>query len=273
MKLGYLYETILLLSGTFVIMALIFVSIALAVSVLCHIRWKNRFTYYSAMTSGIATFVLTLALLLIGFFSVGNFYKNQAELAKERLPDAPLELTAAALVYEKNISPELTFRHPSHWSAIHSLHDDALIRMGNSDREEYMIVLTDAKSEYRGNLEDHAETTSKSLLEGIENGAVVEKNEVLLGTVRALQYHISGSYDGLPIAYLHTTLEDSTGFHQILMWTIESRKKLTFNLYRRVLDSLVFEKLPPGPAAFPAPSEPSGLPTPAGLSEQALDQP
>ena len=105
------------------------------------------------------------------------------------------------------------------------LNEHASLQLTDARHESYVIVLSESKASC-GELTagQHARCTTGALLEALADGRIEGGPEPLIVNGRpALCYELSGTVDGVPIAYLHTTVEGVGAYHQILAWTPAER--------------------------------------------------
>ena len=115
----------------------------------------------------------------------------------------------------------ISIRVPGSWSEM-DLHSDAVIEAGNLFEETYVIVLREPESD-RLDLETFSQFTRESLMASIDEGSATRLGTVTIDGDPALQYEIRGVAEGLRVAYIHTSIDSSNGFVQILAWTLEER--------------------------------------------------
>ena len=119
-------------------------------------------------------------------------------------------------------------RLPAHWSQLQGLNEQATIQAGNKQREEYLIVITEPKDNFAGDLtyRDYSRITRERMIKNLDDAKVVgEPTELLINGRRAVRFEIHGvlKKNRLKIVYLHTTVDGEKSFHQVLAWTMPSR--------------------------------------------------
>ena len=120
------------------------------------------------------------------------------------------------------------------------LHEDASIQLGSHARQAYFVVLTDPKMDLEDGLgfRGHSRITRSSMKEAMKGyEAKRVRDEFFLNGMKGCQYRISGTVDGVKIVYLHTTLESSEYFHQVLAWSVPSKFKDNRPLFRELISS------------------------------------
>jgi hypothetical protein len=115
-------------------------------------------------------------------------------------------------------------RVPEDWSELKNLNDAAEIQAGNKRKEQYILVLSENKSDLAAmNLAQHHRITRDAMLKKMTDVSASEPVEVTINGQSALQDEITGTQEGTNIVFLHTTVEGDKHFHQILAWTSKSR--------------------------------------------------
>ena len=113
---------------------------------------------------------------------------------------------------------------PKSWSIQKDLNDVADLQIADVSKENYLIVISEPKSDFDNiSVEKYSEMTRGFILDSIQGGKLSEPKNLTINGSPALQYQITGSVDGINIVYLHTSVEGSDGFHQVLAWTLPSR--------------------------------------------------
>jgi hypothetical protein len=115
------------------------------------------------------------------------------------------------------------------WSVRPDLeNDEASIKVADTARGAYLIVLTDEKADFADDLtpQGFSDITRAKLLKNLDQPTVVAgpRNLVVNGR-SAVQYEIHGTSRGsrLKLAYLHTAVDGEHTFHQVVAWTILSK--------------------------------------------------
>jgi hypothetical protein len=113
---------------------------------------------------------------------------------------------------------------PADWSELKNLNDAAEIQAGNKSKEQYILVLSENKSDLAAmTLRKHHQITRDAMLKKMTNVSASEPVELTINGQSALQDEITGTQEGTNIVFLHTTVEGDQHFHQILAWTSKSR--------------------------------------------------
>ena len=116
---------------------------------------------------------------------------------------------------------------PAGFKVDDTLHDDAELEVSNVWEENYLVVLTESKLDFDDiTVDEHSELTLGILVDSLDS-ARIEKGprELRIHGLRALQYEVRGSIDGVRVVYLHTTVNGKESFYQIVAWTLPSKFK------------------------------------------------
>lgn len=119
---------------------------------------------------------------------------------------------------ESNV--ELTL--PQGWVDVQNLRPDADLYAAREDRTMYVMVLADPRVSEVGSfvLSDNATQYLSFLDRGLtQEQAEVPTSMTSLNGMKALQYEVKGQVDNVPVVYLHTTVEGSTNYYQVVAWT------------------------------------------------------
>lgn len=113
---------------------------------------------------------------------------------------------------------------PAGWELKSDLNDQADLQAGSFLASLYVIVIKGDKRDMSGmTLEKHSQTTREFLVEKLSEVDTSEPKHLTIDGKPALQYEIRGVLDNTRIVYLHTTVESSTHFYQIVAWTLPTR--------------------------------------------------
>jgi hypothetical protein len=145
------------------------------------------------------------------------------------------------------------------WVEDRELHDSAEIQASKRGSEEYVIVLSENKADFENlTIEQHSEITRGLLVESLTDPEITGPTDVTtVGSNPAVQYEIQGTIEGINVAYLHTTVETPTKYHQILAWTLPSSFERNKPELQQVIQSFKEVEAPAAtepPAESPAPS-------------------
>ena len=126
---------------------------------------------------------------------------------------------------------------PADWEEI-VLNDAADIQAGNLQKEQYFILISEAKADLYGwNLKKHSYVTLGNLVAGLNDPQIKGPIEMEINEQPAIQYEIEGSTSGLRIVYLHTTVESDSAYNQLLAWTLRSKYSENKSLLKDVINT------------------------------------
>jgi hypothetical protein len=147
--------------------------------------------------------------LLIGMIQSDR--ERARELAVERKECKALDGTIAVNV-------------PGDWIDMPQLNALATIRAGNKSKEQYLIVISEPKSDFQDmTLETHHQTTRNQMLQKMKNGSGTNPTTKKINGYPALQDELHGTRENTNVVFLHTTVDTGDHYHQILAWTLKSR--------------------------------------------------
>ena len=125
---------------------------------------------------------------------------------------------------------------PGHWQETTILNDEANIQVCNKRKEQYLIVLTEPKSDFQliMSLEEFSNLTRQGLVDAYR-GKATQPQQTKINGRDAIQSEIRGTVDGVGVFYLHVCVEGEKHFHQILAWTTSALE----NQNRSILESAI----------------------------------
>lgn len=129
------------------------------------------------------------------------------------------------------------------WTEDRELHGSAQIQASNRANENYIIVISESKEDFAEmTLEKHSDITRGSLVKSITNSEVEGPTKLTINGNPAVQYIIRGTIGGINATYLHTTVETTGMYHQVLAWTLRSRFDKNKPVLQQVINS--FKEVP-----------------------------
>ncbi|MBU6229023.1 MAG: hypothetical protein KGQ93_04965 [Cyanobacteria bacterium REEB459] len=108
----------------------------------------------------------------------------------------------------------------------HSLHSRADLQIYHPGQNIYLVVLGESKTVVpSGKLEQQARRYLQLLEQGFTSSTSKESAPVTtqINKIPAVQYEVEGEVMGLPVTYLHTTLEIADYYYQVVVWTASDR--------------------------------------------------
>lgn len=129
------------------------------------------------------------------------------------------------------------------WVKMPELNKEATLRVGYKGKEMYLIVLSDAKSDFQNlTLEQHHQIIRDRMLQKMKTASASEPVPLTIDSHPAVQDELSGTRDDTDIVFLHTTVDDGDHFQQILAWTLKSRWEQQNEQLREITKTFRSEK-------------------------------
>jgi hypothetical protein len=115
---------------------------------------------------------------------------------------------------------------PGGWHENASLNDKAEIKAANPLEEMYVIVLTEPKADFTGemSLDEFTRITRESIMSNVEAPDASEPRPVTVNGNSGRAYELEGAVSKVKLAYRITTIETPDHFHQVISWTLRSRR-------------------------------------------------
>lgn len=162
--------------------------------------------------------VMVAACLVLGLSSCDRF----GERTKDVIVSIQDLSTGEKLLKNEVSNVELTL--PQDWEDVRDdLRPDADLYAAHEDRSRYVLVLADQKRADIANF-DLADNAAQ-YISYLEWGGVAQAQDATptattsLNGLNARQYEVRGQIDGQPVVYLHTTVEGSNTYYQVVAWT------------------------------------------------------
>jgi len=115
---------------------------------------------------------------------------------------------------------------PAGWKADSTLNEKADIQAANPLKEMYVIVLTEAASDFSEDvtLDQYTDLTLNSMKSNLGSAAfATQPVPVSINGNQAMQYELQGETKKVKLAYVVTNVKSSDHFHQIVSWTLQSK--------------------------------------------------
>ncbi len=128
---------------------------------------------------------------------------------------------------------------PGSWSVQDLGHPDAELEIGNLFAEEYVMVISEAKSEFDEDfsLDDFADIAGGAMIDVLGDPDYSEFEELTVNGMPARRHRLNGTIDGIRIAYVNTFVEGKEDFHQVLAWTLEVKQDLAIEKLQEAANS------------------------------------
>lgn len=149
------------------------------------------------------------------------------------------ESTAVASDLE-NAETEVRITVPADWTLIRdNRRQSADIQAAYSPRNLHAKVLSESASGLSiFNLEDNAEQYRWLIQQELDRfDRETPTGLTSLDGKRAVQYEIRGVVDGVPVVYLHTTVQGSDDYYQVVGWTTEESYQENKETLQKVIES------------------------------------
>ena len=120
-----------------------------------------------------------------------------------------------------------------------SLNDQAEIRAANLIDEVYVIVLTDAKTDFTDemSLDGFTTMTRETLSSNLKEAQATNPAPVTINGNSGRAYEVDGVVDNVKLTYHIATVETPNHYHQVITWTLQSRKNQNRATLQKIIDS------------------------------------
>ena len=124
------------------------------------------------------------------------------------------------------------------WVKRSDLNKGASLQASRKDEDMYVLVITDPKSTVKDlTLEQHHQLTRDHMIEKMQNASGTAPLPVRVDGHPALHDEITGTRERANLVFLHTTVDHSDSFQQILAWTTKARWPKQNEELRNITDS------------------------------------
>ncbi|MGM9973779.1 MAG: hypothetical protein ACI33K_07050 [Clostridiaceae bacterium] len=129
---------------------------------------------------------------------------------------------------------------PEHWEKIDNLNSSANLQIGNLEKEQYTITISELASDFSDSfgLQEYYDAIIPPMQQSITNAEVSDIDNITIDGNDAIQFHLSGEVENIKITYLITVVKSEDYFHQIISWTLKSMYQEYEDLYKSVAGSL-----------------------------------
>lgn len=190
---------------------------------------KSKGWIIAAVVSGILALLLFGVLMLGGAMSAFKGIKEAAEPREFSSSDGLVRITGGGGWRIQNLGVE-----------------DATLAVGSPFKEEYLIVISEPKADFPEgfDLSQFAQVAVEQSSAAITDPEAGEFTPVSVKGLDGLRVEITGTVDGIGIAYLNTYFSGRDHFHQVMSWTLLDRKESAFPNLESASDS--FRETEPG---------------------------
>jgi hypothetical protein len=128
---------------------------------------------------------------------------------------------------------------PGGWRENASLNDKANIKAANAFEELYVIVITEPKSDFTTEmtLDEFTSVTRESIVSNLVFPNATEPRPVTINGNDGRAYEVEGAIKNVKLAYRVATVETPEHYHQVITWTLQSRKDKNQFVLQKVIDS------------------------------------
>lgn len=114
---------------------------------------------------------------------------------------------------------------PEDWQQEFTLHPTASLQAYALLDQLYFIALADSNfNAVNSTLDSRASRYLQQFTESLSRTEAVGRTNVRqISRYPAIQYQLQAELDGVPITYLHTTVDTPFGYYQLLTWTLRSQ--------------------------------------------------
>lgn len=111
---------------------------------------------------------------------------------------------------------------PPAWKIATDLNDNAELQVSDTDKKMYLVVLTTNKADYPGkDIDTQSSETLDALTKSVTSSNRTGPTRLTVDGNPAVQYEVRGQFKDINVVYLHTTVETSNHFQQIVTWTMQ----------------------------------------------------
>lgn len=115
---------------------------------------------------------------------------------------------------------------PKDWTKLSDLHAKAELQAGASNKDLYLIVLTEAKEDFvKMTLSEYNKIAMENVTSSIADPEVSPVEETVINGSKALRQTVKGAYENMRVVYVFTAIEGKKNYFQVLAWTLASRFK------------------------------------------------
>ncbi len=136
----------------------------------------------------------------------------------------------------------LAIKVPKGWRDVTSVVDneEASLSYGNVLRNEFLIILSEAQTDFEDGttIRDYADLTAGLMKDALKNPQQSDYEAVSINGMQGLKCTMEGSTEGIKIVYLCHYLQCDSHYHQVLAWTVPSKREAAFKTFKKVCNSI-----------------------------------
>lgn len=128
---------------------------------------------------------------------------------------------------------------PGGWLQNSALNDKADIQAANPVGEMYVIVITEPRVDFTAEmtLDEYTNITRESIVSNLGTPQATEPVPATINGNDARAYEVEGVIKNVKLAYRVSTVETPEHYHQIITWTLQSRKDKNQPALQKVTES------------------------------------
>jgi hypothetical protein len=128
---------------------------------------------------------------------------------------------------------------PGGWQENASLNEKASIKAANPLEEMYVIVISEPKVDFTQemSLDEFTKITRESIISNLGSSDATEPKPVTINGNAGRAYDVQGTVKNVKLAYRVATVETPEHYHQLITWTLQSRKDKNEATLQSVIDS------------------------------------
>ncbi len=133
------------------------------------------------------------------------------------------QLILRNIIVSENDSSQIAV--PDNWQQEYTLHPTAELQAYAPLDQLYFVALADTNfNSANPTLNNRAARYLQQFIDSLSSTeANIQTNVRQVGGYPAVQYQLQAELDGIPITYLHTTVETPVAYYQLLSWTARSQ--------------------------------------------------
>ncbi len=136
---------------------------------------------------------------------------------------------------------ELTVTATSDWKEAIDLHDDASLQLKRDD-DLYAIVISEPSEEFALGLDGYANLIMNNFIENSPNARRLSgATPTIINGKEAIHYEYDNTNDGINVTLLFTFVESQNYYHQIFMWTTQSKYRNSKPAFDALLSGFNFD--------------------------------
>lgn len=191
------------------------------------------------MTNKTAYQLLLMSLFSLTLIACGGSKETETHSKKDRkatiTKSLGLNKTGKMVTFYED---QFSILKPKKWRMMNDLNEEADLQMGNVRKEAYAIVLTESKMDFEdASLQDYSDLTRGFLSENLKKHEESAPEKLTINGYPAIKYSITGNIDFIKLKYWHVSIEAGDHFHQIVMWSLNSKFEKNQATYNKVIQS------------------------------------